>query len=74
MGEGVGVEHELHARALAAPEGSEALALWIKLAALGSLDAPEELRRYARCDDPALRDPAREALEEMELSHDDPMP
>lgn len=67
-------EHDLHARALAAPDGPDALALWIELAALGNPDAPDRLRAYARCDDPALRDPARVALEAMELSHDDPMP
>ena len=67
-------EPVLHARALALSDGPEALALWIDLAARGNPDAPDALRRLARCGDPALRDPAREALEAMELSHDEPMP
>ncbi len=67
-------EHDLHKRALAAEEGPSALELWIELAALGNPDAADRLREYARCDDPELRDPARAALGEMELSHDDPMP
>lgn len=67
-------EPTLHARALAAPEGPDALALWIDLAARGNPDAPERLRAYARLDSPELRESARTALEELELSHDEPMP
>ena len=67
-------EHDLYERALALPEGPQALTLWTELAALGNPDAPDELRRYARSGDARLSDPAREALEAMELSHDDPMP
>lgn len=67
-------ERSLHERALALGEGPEALSLWVDLAARGNPDAPERLRVYARCDDPGLRDPAREALEELGLSHDEPMP
>ena len=67
-------EPGLHAQALALPFGPEALALWVELASMGNPDAPDELRRYARGEDAALRDPARQALDDLELSHDDPMP
>ena len=67
-------ESDLHTRALAAPEGPGALALWIDLAALGNPDAPDRLRAYARMDSPELRGPARAALEDLGLSHDEPMP
>ena len=61
-------EHELHARALVLSDGPPALQLWIELARLGNPDAPDALRRYARSDNPALRDPARETLTAMELT------
>ena len=67
-------EHELHERALTLADGPEALDLWIELAERGNPDAPDELRRYALNGDPELRDTARQALENLELSHDDPMP
>ncbi|GEM_PF-6265558 len=67
-------EPELHRRALAETDDLAALELWRELAARGNPDAPERLRAYARGDDPRLRDPARETLTALELSHDDPMP
>lgn len=67
-------ESRLHERALAEEIDEIALPLWIELGAWGNPEAPERLRGYARCDDPDLYGPAREALEAMGLSHDDPMP
>lgn len=67
-------EPGLHALALDAREGPDALALWIELAARGNPDAPERLRAYARSLDPEIRDPARATLEDLGLSHDEPMP
>ena len=67
-------ESRLHERALAETIDEVALPLWIELGARGNPDAPERLRGYARGDDPDLYGPAREALEAMGLSHDDPMP
>lgn len=67
-------EHRLHERALVERDDVEALRLWVELAARGNPDAPERLRGYVRCDDPQLRGPARQALEDLGLSHDEPMP
>ena len=67
-------EQGLHERALAETNDLRALDLWIELGARGNPDAPERLRAYARCDASELNDPARQALEAMGLSHDDPMP
>ena len=67
-------EQQIHAHALVASEGPRALALWIDLAARGNPDAPDRLRTYARMTSPELSRPAREALEDLGLSHDEPMP
>lgn len=66
-------EADLHRRALAALDDLTALGLWQELATRGNPDAPERLRAYAQSLSPELRDPARETLEAMELSHDEPM-
>ena len=67
-------EAALHERALAETDALAALALWRALAARGNPDAPDRLRAYARRDAPELREPARETLEALGLTHDDPMP
>lgn len=67
-------EERLHARALDEPDALAALELWRELAARGNPEAPERLREYADSRDSALREPARETLAELGLSHDEPMP
>lgn len=67
-------ESRLHERALAETNDHAALEMWVELGARGNPDAADRLREYARCDAPELSRPARDALESMGLSHEDPMP